>query len=821
MREQELRLAIVLTGGVSLAVFMHGVSRELLKLVRASKVFHMLPDPRLRRNASYAALNDDPARESDTEHVYFDLLKALAPATDLRVVIDVIAGASAGGVNGILLARALAHDQPLDDHRAMWLEHADAIDLMDEQALARPMSKIYLEPVSRVLLRTWLLPLARDLETREKLRIFVRSRWFKPPFSGRRFIGWMLDACDAMEEGRDETRSLLPDGHPLDLIVSVTDFHGHRRTVRLHDPAQIEEAEHLHLFRFGYARLSDGRIVSDFDRDGVPGLIFAARATSSFPGAFPPATVQEMDEVLAARGRDWPRRAAFIADKFKPLTRSGRDPETAAFIDGSTVNDKPFAAAIGALSARPAQREVLRRLIYVDPDPGAALNGANGVNGVNRDPGMLRAVLAALVEIPGNNPVRAELERLDEVNRRIRVLRQVIELSRPQVTAQVETIVGAWAARSPSRRRVARWRDTATAQAARNAGLAYDSYFRLRILKVLGHLERLLLALAERGGGGVDEDMVAARLRRWADKHLDTLKAAPTPAGREGDAAFLRDFDVDFRVRRLRFAIRRLNELYRLSAEGGITSSTEDLDSIKVLLYRQLEQVKMRWSDDFFDADVAAAVSRWARFDDGRLPIDALLRDIAAKMDLARIDDGVDELFATATVDHLDRPARREVLIAYIGFCFFDVVSFPMVQWEDLDELDEVLIHRISPEDASAIRRGGAPLVLKGRGLRHFGGFFNRAYREHDYLWGRLTAADRLIDVVLDATGVRPQAVGLDVGALKRRLFAAILEAEAPFLKADPALFEETRAELVDGEQPRPEQAAVSPAVPSGASTDS
>jgi patatin-related protein len=818
MRETELRLAIVLTGGVSLAVFMHGVSRELLKLVRASKIYHALPDPRARLNASYATLNDDPARESDTEHVYFDLLKAIAPATDLRVLIDVIAGASAGGVNGVMLARALAHDQPLDDHRAMWLEHADAIDLMDETALAKPMSKIYLEPFSRVLLRAWLLPLARDLETRAKLRTFVRSRWFKPPFSGPRFIGWMLDACDAMEEGRDEAHSLLPDAHPLDLIVSVTDFHGHQRMVRLHDPARIVEAEHLHLFRFGYERTSDGHILSDFDRDGVPGLIFAARATASFPGAFPPATVKEMDQVLEARGRAWPRRARFLADKFKALSRSGRDPETAAFIDGSTVNDKPFAAAIGALSARPAQREVLRRLIYVDPAPGGATNGTNGANGV---PGMMRTVLAALVEIPGNDPVRAELERLDEVNRRIRVLRQVIDLSRPEVAAQVETIVGAWAARSPSRKRIARWRETANARVARNSGFAFDSYFRLKMLSVLGHLERLICALAERGGGEADQDVVAARVRRWAEARFDALTAAARPGSRDGDIDFLRAFDVDYRVRRLRFVIRRLNELYGLSAEGGIASSTEDLDSIKTLLYRHLEQVKRRWSGEFFSVDLAADAAAWARFDAGRQPLDALTDAIAAELDLNGADEAVDEMFATATVDYLDRPARREVLTAYVGFCFFDVVSFPMVQWEDLDELDEVLIHRISPEDARAIRRGGDPVALKGTGLRHFGGFFNRPYREHDYLWGRLTAADRLIDVVLDATGTRPQAVGLDVGALKRRLFASILEAEAPFLKADPALFDEARGQLVGGSRPRLDEAPVSVATPAPRPTDS
>ena len=36
MREKELRIALVCFGGISLAVYMHGVSKEILKLIRAS-----------------------------------------------------------------------------------------------------------------------------------------------------------------------------------------------------------------------------------------------------------------------------------------------------------------------------------------------------------------------------------------------------------------------------------------------------------------------------------------------------------------------------------------------------------------------------------------------------------------------------------------------------------------------------------------------------------------------------------------------------------------------------------------------------------------
>ncbi len=71
------------------------------------------------------------------------------------------------------------------------------------------------------------LPDARTREeVRAKLSHFVRSRWFEPPFGGATFTRLLLDALDAMAASERGPR-LLPDGQPLDLFVTVTDFTGH------------------------------------------------------------------------------------------------------------------------------------------------------------------------------------------------------------------------------------------------------------------------------------------------------------------------------------------------------------------------------------------------------------------------------------------------------------------------------------------------------------------------------------------------------------------------------------------------------------------
>ena len=109
MREQELRIALVCFGGVSLAVYMHGISKEILKLVRASCALHAIADRQARMSAQFFDRFDPHDPEFDTEAVYFELLREIGRKLELRVIVDIIVGASAGGINGTILARAISH----------------------------------------------------------------------------------------------------------------------------------------------------------------------------------------------------------------------------------------------------------------------------------------------------------------------------------------------------------------------------------------------------------------------------------------------------------------------------------------------------------------------------------------------------------------------------------------------------------------------------------------------------------------------------------------------------------------------------------------
>lgn len=84
---EELRLALVMNGGVSLAVWMGGVTNEIFRLV------------------------------TQCHPVYADLLKL----TRSTARVDVISGTSAGGINGAALALALIYGSDFSSLREVWM----------------------------------------------------------------------------------------------------------------------------------------------------------------------------------------------------------------------------------------------------------------------------------------------------------------------------------------------------------------------------------------------------------------------------------------------------------------------------------------------------------------------------------------------------------------------------------------------------------------------------------------------------------------------------------------------------------------------------
>lgn len=796
--EKELRIALVCYGGVSLAVYMHGVTKELWKLLRASEA-------RKSRRQSV----------DDTEAVWQGLLTEIGHKTDLRVMVDVLAGASAGGLNAVLLSNALTKGQSLEPLTDMWLENADVDHLLDPEAVPKQsflsrLGHFYKEPVAWFARRhSSSLAAVEDPAVRAEISVklmhFVRSRWFQPPFSGDGFTGMLDDAMEAMEKARPGP-SLLPPTVPFSLFVTATDYWGERAELPIHSPPVVVEREHRRLFTFESPPTmlvrgnGEGRPSGDLVRQAAgsrPSLLLAARATASFPGAFPPATISEVDRRLVKTGRIWGDRAAFIASQLP----GDRPVEDVALIDGSVLNNAPFGAAIAAVRARHGHREVARRFIYIDPTPDAS-DQKEQLD--DRKPGFFSAIFRSLADIPREQPIRESLEEIANLSARSRRLRTVIEAMPDSVDEAIMRAVGTRFFRAPiSTQRLERARSRIQSGAARSAGFAFGAYAQLKLQLVLDEAADLVTratGLDRRHQALVRQAMEAgARVRRVFD-HDDAIGS---DAINSGYVQFLRQLDIGYRIRRLRFYINRLSA----AMTGGMTPEERDsAQRLKARLYHALAPFELCRAglEPGQTARIRPLVVRlqMAVTEDEIAEIGCALLDALGRMfGLSELDVKVDDMLVDSARDiRVGRPMRRAMIRSWLGYPFYDIIILPLMHDQDLHGFDELLVDRISPDDTTALMEGGSRGCLRGWQLSSFAAFFSRAYRENDYLWGRLNAAERLVDIIKSTV---PD-VALDTRFWKARLFRAIVQSERQRLSTAGELMESLGARIRNFERDIP-----------------
>jgi patatin-related protein len=775
MHEKELRLALSCYGGVSLAIYMHGVTREIWHLVRGSRNYF-----------------DKNTASTGSELIYSDLIAEIEKTTGtrLRVMADIIAGSSAGGINGVFLAQAIITGQSLEPLTDLWLQNADVETLLDPDA--RPLSrfsKFWAAPIAWAILRRrggiveQTVSAEARAEVTRKMSRFVRARWFHPPFGGTGFSKLLLDAFLAMEM-TPHGQKLLPNGQPLDLFVTVTDFHGHDEHLKLNSPHNVTETEHR--LTIGFSARNNSPLAE------IPELIFAARATASFPGAFPPFSVRELDRLLLRDKLTWPGRNAFLK-RVLPQQFDAGVVEDSYLIDGSVLANAPFNQAIDALRNRPARREVDRRFVYIDPKPGrpSFRFGRNKINGagpkpVSRPPGFFATIFGATSNIPREQPIRDSLDKIEGRTARIERMSDVTDHLRIEIEQSIETMLGrSWFLSKPTPQRIAKWRMDALNKAAEAAGYSYPAYGHIRMAGIVDDM----VATARRAWPeGPAEHFIALREAIWSElakRGLNQLAGTKGIRATPQSIEFFRRQDVRFRIRRLRFLARRL----AIDIETNLSGFDDQTDSMRDSIYRCLSYFLEVETSHFLGADftriVQAGVTDTATFIDG----------LGARRNLEALDITADDILCTALAQMPQEP-QRSLLLGYIGYIFYDIATLPMLQGEGLDEFDPVKVDRISPEDALTIRKGGAVATLKGIEFNNFGAFFSRAYRENDYLWGRLHGVDRMIDIV---TSSLPHGCSLPAGFViksKKRAFHAILDQETSRLTKIAPLINTLRQEI-------------------------
>jgi patatin-related protein len=716
---KEIRLALVCYGGVSLAIYMHGVTKEIHKLLLASQAFGQDQE----RN---------PFDPSSTEHLYWERLRELNDRDQVRtrVVVDIVAGTSAGGINGVCLAKAIARNSSQDALRNLWFEHGDIAEL---------------------------LRFPRRLPTRLRFALFglqamTRPLSVKPPLRGDEMCRLLYDALAEMDGTSSgvEAATLVPRDESVELMVTMTDLKGHRRYIPISDRV-VHDRTHRHVVRFCF----DHEVDQFGERHNGP-LAFAARATSSFPGAFPPLSTGEFQAALGRRRFD---PAAMETEFFPAYAQWGETMADSFFIDGGILDNFPFGHAIDAIVRKRASTEVKRWLVYIEPDPASTPPPGSGrAPKPGRPPGWQATIWSGLSGIPAREPILDDLMRLRDFNERVAHVADLTRVSFEEVQGELEQLAGQLLAGEPPTAEAVGERMTAVHDRAKaRAGAAYLGYVQLKLQVVSRWLADLVAASFAYPAESSHASFVRAVMLEWMQRHH---RIKPGDQDLQEQTRFLDRFDMPYRERRLRFVIRGVNDLYPRRPEDRAA-----LDQAKAELYDFLD----RLGDASDPAKVRAAVgdppfqvlnpqqlAEWVQAD--RLP-DEFLKEHGEAVDqlVDRVGEVLGERLGSFSADLWTRfvevtsswePAMRVGLIVrWVGFPLWDTLLFPVMDLADIWQLNQISVKRISPDDA---KRLPVPpeQKLQGSALHHFGAFFKRSAREHDYVWGRLDAVEQLLGLL-------------------------------------------------------------------------
>lgn len=324
----ELRLAVAMNGGVSLAVWIGGVATELERF----------------RTLGGAA---EPWRNA-RQQLGID-----------RVVIDVLAGSSAGGLNAVFLALAQAlEDVDLGQLRDVWFELAD----FDTE-----------------LLRS------------------ASARAPRTPLDGDYFLHQLQSRLAAM------VADGIPSDRRVDLRVTATSLRGQNESVPDATGSNFVNRRHDVGFRFHTNPGGGAGDFSDTTPDGplVRNLATAGRASASFPVAFEPVLVDPTDFGRGKGVAEWLSEPRYLAD-------------------GGILDNLPVGPAVKAIFHQPADEPITRVLLAVIPlhqeeRPDA---GAPPVPDEPSHPYSTFSVTwSAGVTIPRNETIAAELRELERLNR--------------------------------------------------------------------------------------------------------------------------------------------------------------------------------------------------------------------------------------------------------------------------------------------------------------------------------------------------------------------------------------------------------------------
>jgi patatin-related protein len=656
---EEVRVALALNGGVSLAVWMGGCAVEL--------------DCARRAHAGVEELAYDgfqlAAGGTQTRRVY----NALCDTFGRRLVLDILTGASAGGINGALLGAAMRARRRLHPQfvRDSWIELGDFSRLLQETT----------EPEPRSLMRGKLFH--ADLE-----KAFGAVLGTQPDGAGTK--------ATALPAGQDAVEETIPK-----LDVTMTDVAGAEKAFRDEWGGDLIAREHRARFKF--------RDASDFT---AAELATAARTSASFPVAFEPW------EVKGA--------AASLAELDGP----------AYGIDGGLLDNAPIRAALDLIPGQRASNRVRRYVCYLNADPPQAAPSPD----VNTEP-TIQEVVGYVVNLPRKAPFVDQLYAVQEATRRSQLAPLIQD---PLLNLDLATLTATAKVLLPAYRQ-------------RRTALSLD--------QLLEDPAQVSLAAAQLNQSGERLPWIPASLdppgdlsewswgvrpgQRILHLLLDLIRPALNEAASEEARAALMGVRglIDQQLARLEDladntnrnrAIRGTLEQLALGEEA-VAPLTDALASLGVSTNAQV-YLRVSTAATEFLALLAAEVP-------------GLPPELASR--LFGIGDPTAEL---APLEHfLARTLAIEVVRRALS-AEAEVETAQPLRFAQLTPSAPTPIFAANPLEPEATPSTPED-KLTGVNLGHFAGFYRRSWRANDYMWGRLDASARVVQILLDgATAADPLA---------------------------------------------------------------
>ena len=180
------------------------------------------------------------------------------------------------------------------------------------------------------------------------------------------------------------------------------------------------------------------------------------------------------------------------------------------------------------------------------------------------------------------------------------MIRDVIETSFDSVSAFLDGVIGTTESLpdEPEGELFKSWSKQINDRTMVEAGLSYTTYLRLKISGVIDRYAETVCDVCNYPADSNHAQLVRGVLRQWADDAgLFSQGANPT----EAQLALLRELDLDYGQRRLRFVIAALRWWYRDLEKGkpNIPSRAE-LDRGKQILYDAVEKLRATMGGDEF-----------------------------------------------------------------------------------------------------------------------------------------------------------------------------------------------------------------------------